>query len=62
MANNAEYNRKQREAARPRAERAIRLRKAGETWKAIGAMLGVSAQRAQALAAAHSNGDPKAMK
>ena len=51
---NKEFNERLREAARPRAERAIRLREAGETWKAIGAILGVSHQRAQALAARHA--------
>lgn len=50
----AEFNRLQREAARPRAERAIRLREAGETWRSIGKLLGVSPQRAQALAKAHA--------
>lgn len=50
----AEFNRQQRELARPRAERAIRLREAGETWKEIGRILGVSRQRAQALAKAYA--------
>lgn len=49
----AEFNRRQREAAAPRAERARRLREAGETWKTIGALLGISRQRAQALVKAH---------
>lgn len=53
-------NRQQREAARPRAERVIRLREAGETWAVIGRIIGVSRQRAQALAKAHKyNGKPK---
>jgi hypothetical protein len=50
----ADFNAQQKEAARPRAERAIRLREAGETWASIGRMLGVSRQRAQQLAKAHS--------
>ena len=49
-----EFNRQQKEVARPRAERAIRLREAGETWATIGRILGVSRQRAQQLAKAHS--------
>lgn len=47
-------NAAQKEAARPRAERALRLREAGESWVTIGKILGVSRQRAQALAKAHS--------
>jgi hypothetical protein len=35
----------------PRARRARRLREAGETWAAIGLLLGVSRQRAAALVA-----------
>lgn len=48
------FNRRQREAAAERAQRAIRLRAAGETWQTIGRLLGVSRQRAQALAKSHS--------
>jgi hypothetical protein len=40
--------------ARPRAERAARLRAAGETYTAIGLLLGVSRQRAQAIIARHN--------
>lgn len=53
--NQVEYNRRQREAAEGRAQRAIRLREAGETWETIGKLLGVSRQRAQALAKAHTS-------
>lgn len=53
MDKSLDFNTRQREAARPRAQRAIRLRETGETWTAIGKMLGVSRQRAQALAKAH---------
>lgn len=52
--NQARYNRAQKEAARDRGDRAIRLREAGETWVTIGKLLGVSKQRAQALAKAHN--------
>jgi hypothetical protein len=48
------FNDQQHAAARARAERAIRLKNAGETWETIGKLLGVSRQRAQALAKAHS--------
>jgi ParB-like chromosome segregation protein Spo0J len=56
MGSNAEYNQKQHLAAKERALRAIRLRAAGETWETIGKLLGVSKQRAQALAARHAKG------
>jgi hypothetical protein len=44
-----DFNRKQREAAKPRVERVIKLREAGETWEVIGSLMGVSRQRAQAI-------------
>jgi len=47
------YNKRLAEEARPRAERAARLRAAGETWATIGQLLGVSRQRAQQLVAKH---------
>lgn len=46
----AELNAKQIAAAMPRAQRAWKLRQAGETWATIGKLLGVSRQRAHALA------------
>ena len=49
----ADLNAAQRAAARPRALKAIRLREAGLKWREIGHLLGVTRQRAQALAAAH---------
>ena len=56
MANNEGFNRRQRAAARPRALIAAKLRRAGKTWAEVGAALGVSRQRAQALVAAHKSG------
>jgi predicted transcriptional regulator len=47
-------NRIAHEQAKERGLRAVRLRKAGETWAAIGLLLGVTRQRAQALAKAHA--------
>ena len=46
-------NREAHERARARGERALRLRAAGETWASVGTVLGVTRQRAQALARAH---------
>lgn len=43
------FNQQQREVAKPRIQRITRLRKAGETWTAIGRILGISRQRAQQL-------------
>ena len=48
---NDEFNQRLRAEAKPRAEVVIRLRRAGQTWAEIGRILGVSRQRAQALAA-----------
>lgn len=45
-----ELNRRQQAGMLPRGRRALRLRAAGETWASIGLLLGVSRQRAQALA------------
>jgi len=50
----ATYNDRLHAAARPRGRLVIRLRKAGKTWAAIGERLGISRQRAHALAKAHS--------
>jgi len=46
-----EFNERLRREALPRARRALRLRQAGETWEAIGKLLGVTRQRAAQLAA-----------
>lgn len=51
---NEQFNRKQHDAAKPRALLAIKLRKQLKSWKEIGALLGVSPQRAQQLAKAHA--------
>jgi hypothetical protein len=51
--NQEQHNRRQHEAAAERARRVIRLRATGETWASIGRIIGVSRQRAQALARAH---------
>lgn len=51
MASNVDYNERQAAEAQPRAERALRLREAGETWATIGKLLDVTRQRAQQLAA-----------
>lgn len=53
MGDAGEYNRKLLEEAIPRAERVAKLRAAGETWAAIGTLLGVTAQRAQQIHARH---------
>lgn len=45
-----EFNARQMAQARPRVLRILRLRHAGETWAAIGELLGISRQRAQAIA------------
>ena len=47
----AQLNRRQQDEMLPRGLRAMRLRQAGETWRTIGMLLGVSKQRAAALAA-----------
>lgn len=47
------FNKRLRNLARPRALRIIRLREKGKSWTVIGAMLGISRQRAQQIAAAH---------
>ena len=49
--NQAIFNAKQIAEAMPRAQRALRLREAGETWATIGQLLGVSRERARQLAA-----------
>lgn len=43
-----------RRQARPRAVKMARLHDAGKTWAEIGALFGVSRQRAYALAKAHA--------
>lgn len=52
--NQQQYNARLKAQARPRALKAIALRKRGYTWTNIGALLGITRQRAQALAKAHS--------
>ncbi len=47
--NQAAFNARQVAESLPRAERALRLREAGETWKTIGRILGVSGERARQL-------------
>ena len=49
----AAFNAEQRRAAQPRALEVIRRREAGETWQAIGTLMGVSRQCVQQLAKAH---------
>ena len=56
---NDEFNQRLRAEAKPRAEVIIRLRAAGQTWAEIGRILGVSRQRAQALAARYLRGAAK---
>jgi hypothetical protein len=58
MGSNRNHNRRQHEQAKARAQIAIQMRSGGSTWKVIGYHLGVSAQRAQALASAHSKRKP----
>lgn len=50
-ANQAAFNAKQIADAMPRANRALRLREAGESYATIGRLLGVSRERARQLAA-----------
>ncbi len=50
MADNI-HNRKLKRAAKPRIRRILKLRASGKTWQAIGDMMGITKQRAQALAA-----------
>ena len=49
MAKAKDFNTRLQDEARPRAARAARLRAAGEKWRVIGQLLGVTPQRAQAL-------------
>lgn len=48
--NQEQFNRRLQDEAEARALRVLRLRAAGETWQAIGGLLGISKQRAQQLA------------
>ena len=43
------YNQRQLEEARPRAQRIVRLRDAGETLESIAALLGVSRERVRQI-------------
>ena len=60
MAKPQDFNERLREEAKPRAERAARLRAAGETWAVIGQVLGVTRQRAQALVKRYETRDKSA--
>ena len=46
-----QFNQRLQDEARARVQRVLRLREAGETWKTIGDLLGITRQRAQQLAA-----------
>lgn len=55
MKNNEAFNKQMHRSAKPRGKEAIRLRKSGLTWREVGEKMGgLSPQRAQALAKAHS--------
>ena len=46
-----EYNQRQLEEAKPRAERIVRLRAAGETLQSIATLLGISRERVRQIEA-----------
>lgn len=51
MATNEAFNAKLRAASIPRSRMAAKLRSKGKTWAEVGALMGISRQRAQQLAA-----------
>lgn len=59
MAKAQDFNKRLQDEARPRAERAARLRAAGEKWRVIGQLLGITAQRAQAIVKRYETRDKK---
>jgi hypothetical protein len=54
-----QFNQRLQDEAQARVQRVLRLRAAGETWRAIGDLLGITRQRAQQLAAREARRNEK---